>query len=351
MPCGGGRSSPVLRGARHAPLNEPAGRTIGEFELIRRFFVAPSAFRPETVLGIGDDCALLRLAPEQDLAITADTLVSGVHFFPDVDPADLGHKVLAVNLSDLAAAGATPGWVTLCLTLPQADASWLQRFHTGFFGLAGRYRVDLIGGDTTRGPLSITVQAMGCVPAGKALRRSGARPGDLIYLTGTVGSAGLGLKRLQGEFASSDSESLRRLLRPEPRVSVGLALLGLAHACIDVSDGLAADLGHVLVASGVGATIDWDLLPLSPEVRRYVAETGDWRMPLTAGDDYELCFTVPSAQQASVENLSSAWDCSCRRVGIITAGSGLTLMRAGRMEQLPLRGFDHFRTDRAHGTG
>ncbi len=345
MPCSRGRRRSLLGGARDAPLSELLPRALGEFELIRRFFIAPSAHRPETVLGIGDDCALLRLGPDTDLAITADTLVSGVHFFPDVDPADLGHKVLAVNLSDLAAAGATPGWVTLCLTLPEADPSWLARFREGFFGLAERYRIDLIGGDTTRGPLSITAQAMGRVPAGRALRRSTARVGDLIYLTGNLGNAGLGLKKLRGEFNTGGAESLDRLLRPEPRVSAGSALLGLAHACIDVSDGLAADLGHVLAASDVGATIDWRRLPFSAAVQRYVGETGDWMMPLTAGDDYELCFTVPAARQAALEATFSSLDCGCREIGLITtAGSGLKLMREGRVEPLPLRGFDHFRT-------
>ncbi len=316
----------------------------GEFELIRRFFASPSAFHRETVLGIGDDCALLSIGSEHELAVTADTMVSGVHFFPNVDPADLGHKVLAVNLSDLAAVGAVPRWVTLCATLPTADPNWLERFSDGFFQLARRHRVDLIGGDTTRGPLSITVQAMGLVPAGRSIRRSGAQVGDLIYLTGTLGSAGLGLRMLRGECTFSDPEPLASLLRPEPRVTFGGALAGLAHACIDVSDGLAADLGHVLSASGVGATIEWERLPLSPAVSRYIAEGGDWRMPLTAGDDYELCFTVPAADQAEIEGRLGMLDGGCLRIGIVESEEGLRLVRERRLEPMPLVGYDHFQS-------
>lgn len=342
----GDESGPGAGSTRLASLSAPATAAPGEFELIRRYFTAPCAFRPETLLGIGDDCALLRLGPDHDLAITADTLVSGVHFFPSTDSADVGYKALAVNLSDLAAVGAMPGWATLCLTLPAAETVWIEGFRDGFFDLASRYRMDLIGGDTTRGPLSITIQAMGLVSQGKALRRSGARAGDAICLTGSLGSAGLGLRILGGDFVSEDPEPVRRLLRPEPRVAAGRVLAGLAHAAIDLSDGLAADLGHVLTASSVGATLDWDLLPLSPEVRRYVAATGDWIMPLTAGDDYELCFTVSAAKLEEVEAHLGDLDCPCRRIGVIEESVGLRLTRNGRTEALSSLGFDHFRASR-----
>ena len=246
--------------------------------------------------------------------MTADTMVEGVHFLPDFDPESLGHKLLAVNLSDLAAMGAEPKWATLALTLPRCDEVWLQGFARGFFDLAARYGIELIGGDTTRGPLTITVQALGLVARDRALRRSGALPGDLIYLTGELGAAGLGLRILQGGTAIEDPSAIRRLERPEPRVDIGLKLRGLANSCIDVSDGLAADLWHILEASGVGATLDWEQLPLPDGVRRYLAETGDWRMPLSAGYDYELCFTVPPANGDELESRLRSVTCPYARI-------------------------------------
>lgn len=316
---------------------------MGEFDLIRRYFAAPEPCRGDTLLGVGDDCALLRPSAGFDLAVTTDTLVCGVHFFPDVDPADLGHKALAVNLSDLAAMGAAPAWVTLCLTLPSADDAWLDGFRSGFFDLARRHSVDLVGGDTTRGPLSVTVQAIGFVPQGRGLLRSAAQADDLIYVTGTIGSAGLGLKVLRSEADSDDGEPARRLLRPEPRVAAGQALLGLAHACIDVSDGLAADLGHILDECGLGATLDADQLPLSAAVVRYIDVTGDWSLPLTAGDDYELCFTVPAERRAEIEALFGRLDTRCTQIGVVESEPGLRIVRRGRRETLPMAGYDHFR--------
>lgn len=218
---------------------------LGEFELIRRFFTAQAVRHRETVLGIGDDGAVLCPPPDHELVVTVDTLVSGVHFLPTVDPERLGHKALAVNLSDLAAMGAEPRWASLALTLPEADPAWLAAFARGFFRLAERHGVELIGGDTTQGPLAITVQALGWVPRGAALRRSGARPGDRIYLSGPMGCAGLGLKIRLGQVAFDDAEAVLRLEQPEPRVELGVSLRGIASACIDVSDRLAADLGHL----------------------------------------------------------------------------------------------------------
>lgn len=315
---------------------------LGEFELIRRFFTDQPVRHAGTVLGIGDDCALLRCGDGRELAVTVDTLVSGVHFLPDVDPESLGHKVLAVNLSDLAAMGAEPRWATLALTLPEADEDWLKAFAQGLFDLAGRHGVELVGGDTTRGPLAITVQAMGRVPQGLALRRSGARPGDLVYVSGPLGLAGLGLKIRLGQTTIDAPEAIVRLERPEPRVHLGQQLRGLASACIDISDGLAADLGHILEASGVGAVLDCECLPLSDGVRRYLADTGDWRMPLTAGDDYELCFTVSPAAKDALEQRLSESGLTAILIGRIQPERGLKLRKNGRDIDLTPAGYEHF---------
>lgn len=308
---------------------------LAEFDLIKRFFAVHAPQHSFTQLGIGDDCALLNLPAGYQLAVTTDTMVENVHFFADADPYLLGHKLLAVNLSDLAAMGAEPFAVTLALTLPKADATWLQAFADGFLGLARRHRVDLIGGDTTAGPLSLTVQAMGAVPAGKALLRSAAKAGDLIFVTGQLGNAGLGLKIKQGFACAEPALPLRCFNQPEPRIAEGVALRELAHACIDISDGLAADLGHILAQSRVGAYLDWERLPLSAQVRQYIEITQDWQMPLTAGDDYELCFTVPAE---SVSKLPAG----CHYVGAIEAEPGLRMLRAGKTETFEAKGFEHF---------
>jgi len=308
---------------------------LAEFDLIKRYFAVHRLQNPFNELGIGDDCALLRLPAGQQLALTTDTMVENVHFFADVDPFALGHKLLAVNLSDLAAMGAEPFAVTLALTLPKVDEGWLKAFAAGFMQLAQYYRVDLIGGDTTAGPLTLSVQAMGSVPAGTALMRSSAKAGDLVFVTGTLGDAGLGLKIKQGFACTDPTLPLQRFNQPTPRVAEGLLLREIAHACIDISDGLAADLGHILEQSRVGACLDWDRLPLSEQVRDYIECTGDWRMPLTAGDDYELCFTVPPERVAMLPN-------GCRQVGIISAEPGLRLCREGRTELFEAKGFEHF---------
>jgi thiamine-monophosphate kinase len=318
---------------------------LGEFDLIRRFFARPPREGDGTVLGVGDDCALLRCPEGSELAVTVDTLVAGIHFLSDVDPERLGHKALAANLSDLAAMGAEARWTTLALTLPAADAAWLEAFAKGFFSLADRYGVDLVGGDTTRGPLSITVQAMGLVPAGSALRRSGARQGDTIYLSGPVGAAGLGLKARTGSHARSAPDAILRLERPEPRLEHGQLLRGLAGACIDVSDGLAADLGHILTASGVGAAVEWESVPLTDEVRRYLAESGDWSLPLVAGDDYELCFTVSPAAEADLLERLSAAGLAAFPIGRIEAEPGLRVFRDGAPVSLAAAGYQHFSPD------
>lgn len=323
------------------PSNHDRPEQLDEFDLIRRFFTRPPC-RGQTRLGVGDDGALLAPRRDQTLVATIDTLVSGVHFFPEVDPASLGHRALAVNLSDLAAMGAEPAWALLALTLPEADPAWLAGFAQGFFALAKRYRVDLVGGDTTRGPLSITVQALGWVPESEALRRSAARAGDWICVSGQLGDAGLGLKMLKQEVAWQDDRAVARFLRPMPQVELGLTLRGLAHACIDVSDGLAQDLGHVLAASKVGATIDWEALPLSEAVRQYIDETGDWCLPLCAGDDYELCFTIPPQRALALEQYLQKFDLAWHRIGTIEHQPGLRLRKGKGVIDFPPAGYRHF---------
>ncbi len=308
---------------------------VAEFDLITRYFSGQALLHADNRLGIGDDCALLTVPVGYQLAVTTDTMVENVHFFADVNPEHLGHKLLAVNLSDLAAMGAAPLAVSLALTLPKVDENWLQAFTRGFFNLARQYRVDLIGGDTTSGPLTLTLQAMGIVPEGKAILRSTAKVGDLIYVTGPLGAAGLGLKIKQGYACSNPGPALTCFNQPEPRISQGLMLRDIASACIDISDGLAADLGHILQKSDVGAGLDWDSLPLSLEVMEYILLSGDWQMPLTAGDDYELCFTAAAGLERELPPGSYC-------VGVIEAEPGLRIKRAGRIEILEAKGFEHF---------
>jgi len=306
-----------------------------EFSLIQRFFTQQRVTNSTTTLGIGDDCALLSIPEGFQLAVTTDSMVENVHFFAGADPEQLGYKLLAVNLSDLASMGAKPLSVTLAISLPSVDEAWMSSFAKGFLNLAEQYSVDLIGGDTTSGPLTLTVQALGLVPKGKGLRRSTAKPGDLIYLTGNIGDAGLGLKIKHG-FACSDSElPLARFNRPKPQVEVGLALLNIANACIDISDGLLADLGHILAQSQVGARLDWELLPLSEAVQSYIIKTGDWSMPLIAGDDYELCFTVSPEKSALLT-------IPCTQIGVIEADPKLRLYKSGQLQSLTSKGYEHF---------
>jgi thiamine-monophosphate kinase len=308
---------------------------ISEFALIQRFFTQQTVKNSSTRLSIGDDCALLSLPAGYELAVTTDTMVENVHFFAGTCPEQLGHKLLAVNLSDLASMGAKPVSVTLALTLPKVDEMWLTAFAKGFLSLAERYSVDLIGGDTTSGPLTLTVQAMGLVPRGKALMRSSAKAGDFIYLTGSLGDAGLGLKICQDYHCADPDAALKRFHQPDPQIDAGLALTGIANACIDVSDGLAGDLGHILEQSNVGACLYWDALPLSDAVLTYINDTGDWSMPLTAGDDYELCFTVSPEKAAQLT-------INCRKIGVIESAPGLRLHKSGTTQPLNSKGYEHF---------
>lgn len=318
-----------------------------EFFLIDRYFAARELRRPDVVLGIGDDCALLLPPVDQHLAVTLDTLVAGVHFFADADPEGIGHKALAVNLSDLAAMGATPAWITLALTLSEADAGWLDRFCRGLFGLADRYAVQLVGGDTTHGPTTvITLQAHGFVPPGSALRRDGAKPGDGIYVTGTPGDAGLALAAAFGTAMIVEEYQAYvrgRLERPEPRIAEGAALRGIASAAIDISDGLAQDLGHILERSAVGARLEVDRLPLSPALVASLDRDTAMMTALAGGDDYELCFTVPPERASQLDSVAATWDCRRTRVGVIEPEPGLRLIRAdGSAFPLERLGYDHF---------
>lgn len=318
---------------------------MGEFEVIRQFFQRPVR-RSDVVLGSGDDCALLRVPAGELLAVSTDTLVSGVHFFADVDPVTLGHKALAVNLSDLAAMGAEPRWASLALTLPAIDEAWLAGFARGFLQLADAYGVELVGGDMTRGPLAITVSIKGVVPEQGALHRRGAKPGDVIWVTGELGGAALALAhRLQGlEIAPAEYPALlARLELPQPRVAMGMALRGIASSCLDISDGLASDLGHILRASGVGAQIELSQLPL-PDALLSQPETLRWQLALAGGDDYELCFTLPEAQRTRMARELSRFGVKFTEIGRIVAGEAqIEWLQAGLPCGLVLCGWDHFK--------
>ncbi len=315
-----------------------------EFALIERYFTRRAAQirAPHIALGIGDDAALLDIPAGMQLAVSVDTLVSGVHFPKDTAPYDIGYKALAVSLSDMAAMGAEPIAATLALTLPETDEPWLEAFSNGFFDLAERYRTQLIGGDTTRGTLSITVQIHGLLPQGAALLRSGARAGDTIYVTGTLGEAGLALQHLQGTLRLHHAQrALDRLNRPEPRVREGMALRGIASSAIDISDGLAADLGHILDASRAGATIHLDALPVPADLTDAGVNLPE--LALSAGDDYELCFTVPPRNHEALQQALRNFSCPCTRIGAVEATPGLRCLRADGSLFTPLApGYRHF---------
>lgn len=318
---------------------------MNEFGLIRRFFADAGLTRADVALGIGDDCAILNPPPGMRLALTTDTLNAGVHFPTATDPYAIGFKSLAVSLSDLAAMGATPAWFSLNLSLPEVSQDWLAGFAQGLFALAQAHHIQLVGGDTTRGPLSIGITALGFLPADKALTRAGARAGDRVYVTGTLGDAALALAVLKRESALKEEyrpQVFTKLNLPQPRVAEGAMLRDLATGCIDVSDGLVADLGHVLAASGVGARIDLRRLPLSAAYKSVFAEFG-WAPAVTHGDDYELCFTLPAAQQRAFDRLLPQFACGFTHIGDIEAEPGLRLVDANGPVALPARGgFDHF---------
>ncbi len=314
---------------------------MSEFELIRRHFTRAT---PSALLGVGDDCALLQVSAGKVLAVSSDMLVSGTHFFADADPYCLGHKTLAVNLSDLAAMGATPRWATLALSLPSADAGWLEKFSAGFFALAQQYQVDLVGGDTTRGSLNMCVTIMGEVDAQQALRRDGAQLGDEIWVSGKLGDAALALAHLQGRVSLSAAEFsvvALALHQPQPRVALGLALRGMASSAIDISDGLLADLGHLLTSSNVAAQLDFAAIPISPVLRVHEAFTSS--CALAGGDDYELCFTAAAGQHAELLRVSVALNLPLTRIGKVVAGQGCVVRDAhGHAIELTRGGYEHF---------
>jgi thiamine-monophosphate kinase len=319
----------------------------GEFSLIARYFDRVRSSRRDVETGIGDDCALLTVAEKQLLAISTDTLVSGIHFLPDIDPRDLGYKALAVNLSDLAAMGADPTWLTLAITLPEVDESWLEAFSDSLFEQLDYYDMQLIGGDTTRGPLSMTLGIHGLVPVGRALKRSGARPGDWIYVTGTPGDSAAGLAILQDRLTVEDLTQTaylkKRHLRPTPRILHGQALRDLASSAIDLSDGLISDLGHILKASECGARVDLDALPYSEAVKANVDAERALQWALSGGEDYELCFTVPELNRGALDvaigNLGIPFTCIGQ---VAPASEGLQFMQKGKPVTLNLKGYDHF---------
>jgi thiamine-monophosphate kinase len=312
-----------------------------EFDLIRRIRErAPR--RADVHLGIGDDAALLRVPAGQLLALSTDTLNAGVHFPPETTASDLGWKALAVNLSDLAAMGAMPAWCTLSLSLPEADAAWIDAFLDGFLALAGEHEVALVGGDTTRGPLSITVAVQGFVPETLALRRDGARAGDDIWITGTTGEAAGALAQWRAGGAI-DPGLRARLDRPTPRIAAGLALRGLASACIDVSDGLLADLGHVLAASGIGAELELVRWPVSTALQSHFDDDARIALQLGGGDDYQLCFTAAPDRRAAIEAALAPSGTPATRIGTTCSEPGIRVLGTdGQPWHGTARGWDHF---------
>lgn len=319
----------------------------GEFELIARYFDRVTSSRRDVEKGIGDDCALLTLPEKQTLAISTDTLVEGVHFLRDIHPSDLGYKALAVNLSDLAAMGADPAWLTLALTLPEVNEAWLKDFSDSLFELLDYYDMQLVGGDTTRGPLSLTLGIHGLVPQGRALKRSGARPGDWIYVTGTLGDSAAGLALLQHHRKINDPVAhealIKRHLRPMPRILQGQALRDLATSAIDLSDGLISDLRHILKASECGARLNLDALPLSAVMKQHFEPDQALRWALSGGEDYELCFTVPEINRGALDVALGHYGVPFTCIGQMAPQSdGLVLLQSGKPVESDLKGFDHF---------
>jgi thiamine-monophosphate kinase len=317
---------------------------MSEFDIIKRYFAKRTPVRDDVILGPGDDAALLKVPEGQELAVSMDTLVAGVHFLESIAPRDLGYKAVAVNLSDLAAMGATPAWITFALTLPEINEEWLSEFSAGFFELINEYSLQLVGGDLTRGPLSMTGQVHGFVPPHQALRRSNAKPGDHIYVTGQLGDAAYAVRSQEKNSSLKKSTFAdQRLHRPTPRVEAGLALRNIAHAAVDVSDGLVADLGHMLKMSGVGARVMVEELPLSSSLREHLSAAEAKAFALTGGDDYELCFTVPPDRVALLNEVSKSFNCDYTLIGEIEVEAGLRVLQSdGSVFKFSGSGFQHF---------
>ncbi len=316
---------------------------MSEFDLIRQHFTKATQ---HTNLGIGDDAALISVPIGFELAISTDMLVAGTHFFADIDAYQLGWKSLAVNVSDMAAMGANPKWATLAIALPANDTIWLSQFSNGFFACAKTFNIDLIGGDTTRGPLTISVQIMGEVPHGQAIERSGAKVGDDIWVSGVLGDAALALAHIQNNCILTESEfasCAKSLHMPQPRVALGLALRNIANSAIDISDGLLSDLGHILDASQIGAELHPNDFPCSNLMQKYRSNPLTQSMILAGGDDYELCFTAPAEKHEEIIALGERLDLKLTKIGLITHGNGL-IVRDINDEVFSIKetGFDHF---------
>src|SRR5450830_1477049 len=318
---------------------------LSAFELISRYFTRPSAPDSRAALGVGDDCALLTPAPGMQLAVSTDMLVEGRHFFPHADPYALGHKCLAVNLSDLAAMGAQPIAFTLAFALPEAREDWLEPFARGLLKLADEHGCELIGGDTTKGPLTIGITIFGEIPFTQALRRDAARGGDDLWISGTLGDARLALAAYRHELTLSAElhhAAAQRMHQPTPRIALGMALRGIAHAAIDISDGLAGDLAHILERSRIGACLNVDALPAGTVLRQQPQDLRR-RFTLSGGDDYELCFTAPASRREQVLAAAEKAGTDITRVGVIEAMPGLRLLdTGGEPLDLALTSFDHF---------
>ncbi len=316
---------------------------LSEFDLIARYFTRST---PGAVLGVGDDCALLAPTPGMQLAVSSDILLEGRHFSPQDSPAGIGHKSLAVNLSDLAAMGATPRWATLSIALPGVDEAWLQAFARGFFRMADAHGIELVGGDTTRGALTIAITVIGEVPPGLALQRSGAQVGDEVWVSGHLGSATLALAYRQGRLFMEQIDAakvLPALYLPQPRVALGIALRGIAHSAIDISDGLLADLGHILQTSQVGAVLEFARVPVAAVTQDYLENPVARECVLAGGDDYELCFTAAANQRDAVLAAGVQAGVAVACIGHITAQVGLRVLDA-RSEPMIIdkTGYDHF---------
>ena len=314
---------------------------LGEFDLIARYF-SRAGGRRDVLLGVGDDAALLEVPPGCALVAAVDTLVEGRHFLPDAPPESVGHQALAVNLSDLAAMGADPAWALLSLSLPESDEQWLASFAEGLYALAARHGVALVGGDTVRGPRVLTITALGFVEPARALRRGGAQPGDVLFVSGWPGEAAAGLEALRnGSDRGAEDPLVRRYRYAEPRIALGRALRGRASAAMDVSDGLSGDLGKLCAASGVGARLDLERLPVSAQLARRHARADCERLVLFGGDDYELLFTVPREAAAALEAELSG-SLPLHRIGVIETEPGVRCLRDGRPERVAGSGYDHF---------
>lgn len=316
--------------------------SLGEFDIIARYFARKST-RGDVLLGIGDDAAILDVQPNRKLVVAMDTIVEGVHFLADTDAADIGYRALAVNLSDLAAMGAEPAWMTLSLSLPRANEQWLSGFASGLFELANEYNVALVGGDTVRGPLVITVQIAGWVETDGWLTRSGAKPGDLLFISGIPGEAAAGLAVIQRRILGGESAAFlkHRFLRPRPRIELGRQLRNIASAAMDVSDGVLADLKKLCAASGCGAQLNVDALPESAAMRELFEADDGLQYALAGGDDYELLFTLPSERAAALRSLPLQQRVT--QIGVITAdATAVQCLRDGQPFRIKRAGYDHF---------